>query len=287
MNSSRIQMDETLLGLKCKSEKLETSGGPLVVVDRNILTYCRPEKILPEGAEIVLPDAFFHEMSESSRNEELPKFVSWLRRHASTVWFAIDWRDILPVEKSSSFLVSPLEIISILWTNELRDHARDGEFMWPDNTKDEYYENCRKEFIERARTWTKYVADNDIDMSEHDNDADSLREFLRDPTPIKTFLQKWESHWFKKPWSLLIGEFPDQPAICKWWRIINYYSIMHSLGQTKSFENNFEDAQYAFAASYVGRLATDDKRLIDMMGHIFPDVTIFTSNKKKSINDSP
>ena len=81
-----------------------------------------------------------------------------------------------------------------------------------------------------------------------------------------------------KSWSNCVGVFPDRPAICRWWRIINYYTTMHSLGETAIFENNWEDAQYAFTASYVGRLATDDKRLIEMMDRIFPGVTIFTSD---------
>lgn len=233
-------MDETL-GLKCECEKLETNGGPLVVVDRNILSFGRPEKVLPDGAEIVLPDAFFHEMAESSREEELPEFVSWVRGHASTVWLAKYWWEVLHEERNSIFLIGSNEIISLHWSMALREHANDGEFMWPENITDEYYENCKNEFIERSHKWTKHVADNDIDMSEQNKDVDCLREFLRDPSPIKTFLQKWEPHWFEKPWSSLIGEFPDQPAICKWWRIFNYYCIMHSLGQTRSFENNFED----------------------------------------------
>lgn len=64
------------MDLGVENEKLESENGPLVVVDRNILSYGRPERVLPSEAEVVLPDAYFHEMSEAKCDQELDGFVS-------------------------------------------------------------------------------------------------------------------------------------------------------------------------------------------------------------------
>lgn len=248
------------------------------MVDRNILSYARPEQILPRGAEVVLPDAYFHEMAEAKRDEELDGFVSWIRKHAETVWIARYWWDLLKDERRSSSMASPTQIISEEWTRSLRAHAKDGEFAWPGDERQEFYEKCKAEFIDRSRAWTERVTDHGVDLSAERSSEDRLRELLRAPDPIQQHVRKWEPEFMLKSWSHCVGVFPDRPAICRWWRIINYYTIMHSLGETAIFENNWEDAQYAFTASYVGRLATDDKRLIEMMDRIFPGVTIFTSD---------
>ncbi|MEE8155348.1 MAG: hypothetical protein V3T53_10390 [Phycisphaerales bacterium] len=247
-------------------------------MDRNILSYGRPEGVLPSRGEVVLPDAYFHEMAESKRDEDLRGFVSWIREHAGTVWIARYWWDLIEDEKRSFSLATPTQIISEEWTECLREHAKDGEVAWPEDERHEFYEKCKAEFIDRSRKWTERVADDGIDLSAERLSEDRLREWLRASDPIQLQVKKWESDLMGKSWSNCVGVFPDRPAVCRWWRIINYYTIMHSLGETAIFENNWEDAQYAFTASCVGRLATDDKRLIEMMDRIFPGVTIFTSD---------
>lgn len=265
------------MDLRVENEKLETGNGPLVVVDRNILSYGRPEQVLPTGGEVVLPDAYFHEMAEAKRDEELDGFVSWIRKHAKTVWISRYCWDLIEDERRSHTLTLPAHVVSEEWTEALRAHATDGEFAWPGDERQEFYEKCKKELVERSRAWTEYVTVNDVDLSGLHSSEEALIEFLRDPSPIRTPISKWDSHLTAKTWAPLIGDFPDRPALCRWWRIINYYNIMYSLGETADFENNWEDAHYAFTASYVGRFATNDHRLIQMMERIFPAVEIFSS----------
>lgn len=259
------------------ADEREVLDRSFVVVDRNILAFKRLENVLPTDAQVVLPDAYFHEMAEAKRDRELDTFVSWIRKHAESVWIARYWWDLIEDERRSSSMASPTQIISEEWTRSLRAHAKDGEFAWPGDERQEFYEKCKAEFIDRSRAWTEYATANAVDLSSLQSSEQSLVEFLRDPTPVRTQISKWDSYMMGKPWASLIGAFPDRPALCRWWRIINYYNIMHSLGQTGDFENNWEDAQYAFTASYVGRFATDDRRLVRMMERIFPAVEILSS----------
>jgi len=50
--------------------------------------------------------------------------------------------------------------------------------------------------------------------------------------------------------------------------------MRRALGDTRKFENNWDDAQYGFLASYTGHLATGDKGLIKMVGLVFPGIHI-------------
>ena len=266
--------------IKVVDDKLERSSGPLAVVDRNVLSFARLEDFLPPNAEIVLPDAYFHEMAGAQRDEELAGFVPWIRKYGETVWIARYWWELIKQEERSAAPLHSSEIISEDWTKQIREHAPHGEFAWPENVRDQYYDNAKQEFIERSRLWTKHIEVNKVDMASEASSEEQLCEFLRHPQPIVPFIQKWYPDLQEKPWSNLIGVFPDRLAICRWWRLVNYYTVMHSLGYTSDFENNWEDAQYAFTASYVGRLATQDRRLIDLMRRIFPKAEIFSGKSE-------
>ena len=57
-------------------------------------------------------------------------------------------------------------------------------------------------------------------------------------------------------------------------------AIQHSLGRTHDFGNNFCDAEYAFAASYVGRIATTDSGLTEAIRAVFPYVDILCEQRR-------
>ncbi len=67
---------------------LRTDAGPLVVLDRCVLSYRRIEEFVPENAQYVLTDTFFFEASAATPDEEGPKFNAWAKRFVDRLFVA-------------------------------------------------------------------------------------------------------------------------------------------------------------------------------------------------------
>ena len=76
-------------------------------------------------------------------------------------------------------------------------------------------------------------------------------------------------------WRRHLECFPDRLLIGKRARLDLYYAIRRSLGDSKKFENNWDDMHYAITASYTGHLATHDAGLVRAAEIIAPNLRVF------------
>lgn len=79
---------------------------------------------------------------------------------------------------------------------------------------------------------------------------------------------------YRKTWTPLINRHPMRYAIGRWGRILLYYATRRLKGEKKKFDNNFDDAQYLFLASYTGHLVTSDQGLIRAARVCFPSLKV-------------
>ena len=104
-------------------------------------------------------------------------------------------------------------------------------------------------------------------------------ELVRQAGFIASFVQQNNKRLAGPAWKRHLAVFPDEHASGRWARLIAWYAIEHSLGRTHDFANNYFDAEYAFAASYVGKLATTDSGLIRAVEAVFPYVEVFSGGQ--------
>lgn len=110
-------------------------------------------------------------------------------------------------------------------------------------------------------------------------DASSLRTFIRRPAIVTDFLyaSRLNPSWRSRKWRYNLEVFPDRFAVGRWARLLAYYGIRRLMAPEERgdrFSNNFEDATYAFLASYTGFLASKDIGLRRCVGDLFPNVSL-------------
>lgn len=76
-------------------------------------------------------------------------------------------------------------------------------------------------------------------------------------------------------WRRHFGCFPDRLLIARRVRLDFYYAIRRASGDSKKFENNWDDIHYAIAASYTGHLAPHDSGLATAAEIIAPGLRMF------------
>lgn len=107
----------------------------------------------------------------------------------------------------------------------------------------------------------------------------SLVSWIRRPQLVTEFLyaRPTRLNWRSRKWRAQLEVFPDRLAVGRWIRLMAYYSMRRLMAAEQpdaKYSNNYEDASYAFLASYTRHLATQDGLLRECVGALFPNVTI-------------
>jgi len=256
--------------------KLDGPQGPLVVIDRCIMLKHIPA-YLPECAEIVLPDVLVHEIAESPRANELEKFNGWARRHADRIWIGRFWHEMSREEVHPTRLVDRNRAINVELTFEFRATAKNGELDWESVAGTEDVPAKKSEFIALAKEFDRKAKERDIDWKKEFPDWESRVAFVRGLGHVGPTVRLWNERFCDPIWDEVLDVFPDQLAVARMARLLNWNFLKHSMGETRDFKNSYEDVEYALTASYVGRLATVDRNLLETMRAVFPDCELHST----------
>jgi len=261
---------------------MNTADGPLVVVDRCVLSFRRVEEIVGANAQFVLTDAFFYEAATASPEAEGPKFNGWASRYADRLFLSTHWSEVSQQETQPGRCVNPRFIVREESTG-FREAARTGDLDWSSFQGEEYDKDVEgregyiTQFEQLCSGFARQVQEAFPDWKQRAGSLETQHLTIRQPEFIASFVQEHNETKRGPQWHAALSVFPDRHAAGRWARLSAWYALQYSLGLTKDFRNNYHDAEYAFAASYVGRLATLDKRLIATIEAVFPDVQILTA----------
>ena len=127
--------------------------------------------------------------------------------------------------------------------------------------------------------WSRWILDREPDkVSLMTGDVEAQHKWIRIPDQGTELVVQNNPERFDGPrWRAVLSVFPDRLAAGRWARIIIWYALMRSLnptGHEHEFENNWDDAHYAFLASYTHRIATHDNGMKRLIAAVFPSVTV-------------
>ena len=142
------------------------------------------------------------------------------------------------------------------------------------------YEKGRAEFVDLCEGFARWATETQADqLPKFRSDVNEQRRWIRKPDQITEYLLSRNKGRFEGPdWRDALSKFPDVHAIGRWVRIVIWYAMRRLIKPSESshsFENNWDDAHYAFLASYTKRIATRDKGLIRLVGDLYEGVEIY------------
>lgn len=256
-----------------------------VVVDLNVFI---GQTNFPADVDIIFPDCLASEIAGSRRRDTLiDKFSLLLAERADRVWIGSYWGEVAVLECAPRRALPAGGYIDHTLTMLLRERSR-ASYDWPafyklveESTEHREYEVNRRVFIDSAERFALPLEVERPDwwraMAGVGAHHPELVAYIQEPATILPFLRMFEDKYSSEPWVRALAKFPDEKAVGRWARIVAYTHLRRTCGRPKKFENNWDDAHYAFLASYAGRLATRDNPLIAMVQTIFPHVVITES----------
>lgn len=260
----------------------------LVVVDWGAIRALPKSAEIPGDNGVLLADTIVCEIAGSNTPESNAlKFRDVLAAtDASRLLVGHYWDHLSRQEHSPDVVLEPDAIVNPQLTSQLRESLSDGKANWSErivglDDSDEMtaYERHRNEFVAKCEAWTRWIRERQPDeLNRMAGYMAAQHEWIRIPTQVTELVVQGNPEKFDKPeWREALSVFPDRLAAGRWARIIVWYALMRSLnpeGNEHAFENNWDDAHYAFLASYAGNLVTADRGLKQLVEAVFPSVCV-------------
>ena len=258
-----------------------------VVIDANLLTIDFGIYLEHED-QAVITNAMVGDIAEKKDPLKVERFsrefISWYRKRASNIWVMRDLHDLVELEKSPDSPIDPMgwrdDACSVVIRKSFDLY---GESTWSETmlkmTKHPEYVSFgrRKEaFLHITDCVARAFNENyPTDTTELRNNWDIIApQMIREPRWGSFLLPTLGRTHPSTKWKEVLEVFPDKFAAGRASRINVWYGMMRAVGRTKKFENNYEDADHAIAASYTGYIATNDSRLKSTIRAVFPAVTV-------------
>lgn len=261
------------------------SQRPWVVVDWNVIRSLPAGVGIPGTFSIAMTDAMMSELTESNSPQAfIQKLANVLRlsRGERRILVGKHWADISRNERHGR-TAAPGESIHGNVTLQLRRAiaARDTPVFDLDHIPQSQaidlptYLGLRREFVETGESFTKWLTVERPDVLERArHDEMTLVAVIRHASIHVPFIVENNRRFGTSDWRRTLSVFPDRAAIGRWTRLVMWYALQHAIGRTKRFENNFDDAHYAFMASYCLYLVTADLGLTRAVQALFPKVRV-------------
>ena len=240
--------------------------------------------------DIVLADTIFQEIANSDNPPTFARKLFHLLRsrgNADRVFIGQYWDHLSRLETEPFLQVDLCDIINHELTEEFRGVLQDRSFDVSKRILDVVgepeiaeYETRRADFLHLCEEWTHWVTETQADhLLQFRSNAYSQRQWIRRPDQITEFVISRNQGRFDGPdWREALSQFPDVHAIGRWARILLWYVLRRSIKPNEpahSFENNWDDAHYAFLTSYTKRIATRDRELRRLVTDLFEEVEIY------------
>lgn len=265
-----------------------SSSKSYVVYDWNYFRGLPNDYVLANDHRIVLADTVFHEIAHSDNpNAFITKLLSILQASNASdkIFIGHYWNDLSMIE------ANPFKSAGIdsLFHNELtiqfRDYVRSNPVDMTNriqNTTDSLesneYESQRAEFVALCEQFTKWANETQgSQIHSFRSNPTKQRLWIQQPNQVTDYIARMNPDRFASDdWRQALSVFPDIHAIGRWARIVLWY-VMRRLVEdnAQDFENNWDDAHYAFLTSYTKCLATHDSGLKKLVTNLYAGVEFY------------
>lgn len=264
-------------------------GKPVFVLDLNAIQALSAQSLrLPTGYLYVLPDVALREVATtdgSRRTPQLVKMYDFVLANKDQLLISKYWQDVSRNEIHVGFGTNPEGVIEWDLTRAIRNESFPSVQQYLANSDSLDLDSSNHELDKQGFTRLIQRLAVARQSSEHYTGR-MANEMRANPDHRTKYIQQPDaiSHWLKKHpntkyrdsnWKSALEVFPDVHAMGRWLRVMTWYEMLYTISlHTKDFANNYEDAQYAFTASYFDGLITQDRVLIECVDSVFPNVEI-------------
>lgn len=268
-----------------------------VVVDLNALDTDLRKFVTPDD-HIVISHSMMSDIAGSNRYlKHREMFPKWYRERGDQIWIAYEWLELLDKETQPRSRTVGLAWRDDWLSRKVRLSAKVPSDSWAplfdqfqNSTERASYEQARASFVAMCKNFANrshtFLDESTLKRIRSDDFVAAATELIREPVWGGIWPRKFRKiknrDYRSERWVKALEQFPDTLAFGRMSRILCWYGLTYAAGSTRKFENNHEDSAYAFTASYTGFLATDDRRLIDLVSAVFPWVQVLTSSNGKS-----
>lgn len=264
---------------------------PICVVDCNFIQSCRGDSDdVPASWDCLLISSVFGELATKDERERsflFSRFTEWARRNANRLWIARDWMALLNSHEGSPRNARRIRLRDLVCpanTKKMRQYASHPDNKWQAPLSipavREWLDNADKGralFVSFTDACRKFVGSQGGRPSEKLPHApEAIRDYVQRFNIANAVVHRsGKGRYGDRCWRKHLQSFPDRLLIARRARLELYYAIRRSLGDSRKFENNWDDIHYAIAASYTGHIATHDQGLIRACEILSPGIRRF------------
>lgn len=257
-----------------------------VVLDWGFIRSLGRSTVIPGDWQFLLPDIILHEIVDIEPRDDAHKFwgkfMAFIDAHRSRIWGADYWAFVAKkFEKDFKRRAKLANIIDRGRTRAFRkSHAADDakviQHLQNFHQTSHYaaYKEEQRDFVEFCNKCVVFIKE----KPPH-SDNESQRKWIQNPDLVAQLITgpgKLRTTFRRMQVRHATG-FPDRWAVARWTRISVWYALQRwrqGNNPSAGFENNFDDAQYLFLASYAGHIATRDGGLKKAVEVLFPGCCI-------------
>ena len=265
---------------------------PLVVVDTNWIRGKSRDATLtaPTGYDIVIPEVLLWEFATTkSRSDNKDPEGVWIKLHSflsantGRVFLGRHPGRCITLESKPGKLIESRDIIERVESRWLKTTHNISKSRWIDQTRlarnDSAmpYPVMKSQFIQFVSHLAESIASvrPDLVRSASDTSDNSVwMNEIRNPAAVCGICSYWNSKFRHSQWSGALSVFPDRHAAGRLARLY-LWNIWARLRGIRD-DNLYEDTLFAFQASYAGRIATSDNKLVEMISFVFPHRVVKT-----------
>lgn len=272
----------------------------LAVIDLSSVEAWPSGSAIPAELSLLIPDAMLKELAgrhQSTRSRDRQgspdglavKIGSFFEANSHRLWLGHFWEDLSRGEFDPLVNTRIEHVIN----KQVSPAAQGPTFPateWPRITREmvqerwgDTYENGRREFLELCGDFAQNVLRSARPVvNAMKNDLAVQHEWIRRPEQMRWALAIKPDKYATPSWNCALLRFPDRLAHGRWLRLIMWYALQRALAPEqleRTFENNYDDAHYAFLASYSKLLVTGDSGLERAVRAVSPAVRVWNTAK--------
>jgi hypothetical protein len=260
--------------------------GPCAVLDWNWLRQLpKPHQQLPSTWCYLVPDNLFAEIAGCTMPDAMAlKIREILIANRPRFFIGHNWGILSTLQTTPTVRLCLPDAVNWASTIGVRGLLDQHPEDWRRGVTDlvngnphQVYERQRRAFCETSEDFTRWIREQSPDWRRQITTDSSRHEWIRRPEQAVELVALHTPRYNTPHWRTALARFPDRLAAGRWARILIWYALAHSVDETSKFGNNWDDAQYAFLASYAGSLVTGDAGLRDAVAAVSPWVKIHTN----------
>lgn len=271
------------------SQLVLDSPRPWVVCDWGAFRGLERGVPLARDFSLVLGNTFFLEAVDSAPRERMVEKLRSILEDPNVVdrvLIAAHGPQLTEAEVSPHARHTGSDLIDIETTLRVRSYLRGGA-PWPENllrgreSPDfEQYQRSKTAFVRQCNEFADHPGHQEmVSVRSLRTGHWSMTDWIRNPELCPQFATALEGgrRYKRGAWQRELRTFPDRTAIGRLLRLLAWYAMLRVRLRSRSdaeFGNNYEDAMYAFLASYMFEISTNDRGLRDCIQAAFPKVRL-------------